>query len=131
MIKMLPLAALLLLVVGCAATKPMTLGPDHPASPSAAEAPVPEPSNTLATAHPPGMPQQPAADPAGHDHHPHDLGGMNMPAAATAPTASGGAATQPTGQQATYTCPMHPEVVSNKPGKCSKCGMTLVKKGGG
>ncbi len=27
-----------------------------------------------------------------------------------------------------YTCPMHPEVISDKPGKCPKCGMTLVKK---
>jgi hypothetical protein len=25
-----------------------------------------------------------------------------------------------------YTCPMHPEVVKTKPGKCPKCGMTLV-----
>ena len=29
---------------------------------------------------------------------------------------------------AVYTCTMHPEVTSNKPGKCSKCGMDLVKK---
>jgi hypothetical protein len=29
---------------------------------------------------------------------------------------------------AQYTCTMHPEVLSNKPGKCPKCGMTLVKK---
>lgn len=27
-----------------------------------------------------------------------------------------------------YTCVMHPEVVTNKPGKCPKCGMTLVPK---
>lgn len=27
-----------------------------------------------------------------------------------------------------YTCPMHPEVQSDKPGKCPKCGMTLEKK---
>ncbi len=31
-------------------------------------------------------------------------------------------------RQDVYTCPMHPEVISNKPGKCPKCGMTLVKK---
>jgi len=27
-----------------------------------------------------------------------------------------------------YTCPMHPEVVSDKPGRCPKCGMKLVPK---
>ena len=27
-----------------------------------------------------------------------------------------------------YTCPMHPEVTSDKPGKCPKCGMDLVEK---
>lgn len=27
-----------------------------------------------------------------------------------------------------YTCPMHAEVVSDKPGKCPKCGMALVEK---
>ncbi len=27
-----------------------------------------------------------------------------------------------------YTCPMHPEVVQNTPGKCPKCGMDLVEK---
>jgi len=29
---------------------------------------------------------------------------------------------------AAYSCPMHPDVTSNKAGKCSKCGMALVKK---
>ncbi|OGS45578.1 MAG: hypothetical protein A2539_07060 [Elusimicrobia bacterium RIFOXYD2_FULL_34_15] len=27
-----------------------------------------------------------------------------------------------------YVCPMHPEVRSDKPGKCSECGMKLKKK---
>jgi len=27
---------------------------------------------------------------------------------------------------AKYTCPMHPEVISDKQGKCPKCGMNLV-----
>lgn len=28
----------------------------------------------------------------------------------------------------TYTCPMHPEVISDKPGECPKCGMDLILK---
>ena len=27
----------------------------------------------------------------------------------------------------TYTCSMHPEVKSDKPGKCPKCGMELIE----
>lgn len=27
-----------------------------------------------------------------------------------------------------YTCPMHPEIVQDTTGSCSKCGMTLVEK---
>jgi hypothetical protein len=27
-----------------------------------------------------------------------------------------------------YTCPMHPEILTDKKGKCPKCGMELVKK---
>ena len=36
--------------------------------------------------------------------------------------ASGGA--QATVQK--WTCPMHPEIISDKPGECPKCGMDLV-----
>ena len=28
-----------------------------------------------------------------------------------------------------YKCPMHPDQVSDKPGKCPKCGMMMVKEG--
>ena len=28
----------------------------------------------------------------------------------------------------TYTCPMHPEIISDKPGTCPKCGMALERK---
>lgn len=31
------------------------------------------------------------------------------------------------GEKVVYTCTMHPEVRSDKPGDCPKCGMTLVK----
>lgn len=27
-----------------------------------------------------------------------------------------------------YSCPMHPEVVSDRPGKCPRCGMALVER---
>jgi hypothetical protein len=27
-----------------------------------------------------------------------------------------------------YTCGMHPDVTSNKPGRCPKCGMGLIQK---
>ena len=32
------------------------------------------------------------------------------------------------GQADTYTCPMHPTVISDKPGVCPVCGMDLVRK---
>ncbi len=33
-----------------------------------------------------------------------------------------------TTEKVEYTCPMHPEVISNEPGDCPKCGMPLEKK---
>ncbi|QEC71347.1 hypothetical protein FSB73_06345 [Arachidicoccus ginsenosidivorans] len=35
---------------------------------------------------------------------------------------------QSSSSEQTYVCPMHPEVTSDKPGKCPKCGMALVKR---
>ncbi|MDB5327128.1 MAG: hypothetical protein JWM57_2697 [Phycisphaerales bacterium] len=53
-----------------------------------------------------------------------DKADMTMPAVLTP------GATQPA--MAAYVCPMHPEVTSDKPGACPKCGMALVPtaKGG-
>lgn len=31
-------------------------------------------------------------------------------------------------QKEVYTCPMHPQIIRDKPGNCPICGMTLVKK---
>ncbi|MBC7382339.1 MAG: hypothetical protein H7296_05000 [Bacteroidia bacterium] len=33
-----------------------------------------------------------------------------------------------TAETKTYTCSMHPEVISENPGKCPKCGMELTEK---
>lgn len=35
---------------------------------------------------------------------------------------------KPMSMSAAYVCPMHPEVASNQPGKCPKCGMALEEK---
>src|SRR3989338_7007102 len=34
----------------------------------------------------------------------------------------------PTQEAPLYTCPMHPEIISNRPGSCPKCGMALEPK---
>lgn len=46
---------------------------------------------------------------------------------------TGKSASASTESKKQYTCTMHPEVISDKPGKCPKCGMELVPKevGGG
>jgi hypothetical protein len=61
----------------------------------------------------------PAADDhathAAHDHSAH-----------AADDGRGAAGEAPRSDAAAYTCPMHPEVVQQGPGKCPKCGMALV-----
>lgn len=58
-------------------------------------------------------------------HHPQQSGtaGSTAKADAGAPSAPSSSDTQ-----AVYTCPMHPEVTSDRPGNCPKCGMKLVLK---
>ena len=99
-----------LLLGGCAQVNPEPLPASHPASPAAAEGQAALSSDTLAIAptDPAGTNRGDGEAVAAHDHH----GG----APSTNPAAGA------------YGCPHHPEVVSDKPGTCPKCKMTLEKK---
>jgi hypothetical protein len=91
-----------LLATACASTR-LEPGTDHPANANAETTPPPQRDNILASA--PGA-ETTGTTPSAHAHD-H-----------AAPMAD------------TYTCPMHPQVVKNAPGKCPICGMNLVKKEG-
>lgn len=45
-----------------------------------------------------------------------------------APSSTGAATPVPPAGAVVYTCSMHPEVTSDKPGKCPKCNMDLIVK---
>ncbi|MCY1024005.1 heavy metal-binding domain-containing protein [Pyxidicoccus sp. MSG2] len=80
-----------------------------PSNPDAPEAPPAAQPTAFAAPTPEGP--APANEPqgAGYAHH-------GASSSASAPDAGA----------AVYTCPMHPEVRSSKPGTCPKCGMKLV-----
>jgi P-type Cu+ transporter len=60
---------------------------------------------------------------APHDHHSHTPRSDHSDRGAT-----GDALGESVGvSQGTYTCPMHPEVLSETPGDCPKCGMALER----
>jgi hypothetical protein len=98
---------LLLTAVACTpGPAPVSRSPHDPSNPLAQEGFVASLTEPPADAAPPATP---------HDHappHAHDAAG----------SAAGEAG------DAVYTCPMHPEVTSDKPGDCPKCGMQLVPK---
>ena len=85
--------------VGCATEPPPRPVALDPSNPAAAESPRPPPTSLA----PSGTPATKAPE----------------------PVPGKGAKQEPT----IYTCPMHPEVTSDKPGHCPKCGMELVPKG--
>jgi hypothetical protein len=91
------------ILVACASTELPGHGA-HPANPRAAQAHLPALPPTLAPCFDPfdgHTPHESVRE--GHDHA-HDHGAEHA---------------------AVYTCPMHPEVQAQEPGRCPKCGMKL------
>ena len=135
---------LMVMVAGCASqppTKPTALDPSNPNAPEAAPAALsPLVGNeTTPKATPPAASEEPSAMPAGHHHGGHDAPAapakddaapmpMGMPMGAPAKHHEHQKAAGGEKAAVTYTCPMHPEISSPKPGKCPKCGMTLVPR---
>ena len=84
-----------------------------------------EPVGEVKVATPPATTPKPAAKPAKQE----GKGKAEAKAAKAEPKAEPKpAASAPTVEAIIYTCPMHPDVISDKPGKCPKCGMDLIKK---
>lgn len=52
----------------------------------------------------------------------------NTPTRSIEPTTTSGEHAGMAMEEPLYVCPMHPEVTSDKPGSCPKCGMALVKQ---
>lgn len=100
-----------------------------PANPAAAESP-PLAVTSLAGGGPALDASPPAAEPA-EPPAPAAAHGEHQDGGATTPSETG-AKDQPAGgidkKATTYTCPMDPDVVSDEPGRCPKCGMNLVPK---
>jgi Heavy metal binding domain len=125
-----PAAALL---SGCAFTNPPPLPPDNPTNPGVAESAPPPKSLLVADGttkaiserlrQVPAAAELPAMEHGGMEHEGMQHEGMKPQEG----TKHGEAPQKAIGA---YTCPMHPEVTSDKPGNCPKCGMKLVEKGG-
>ncbi|NUO52841.1 MAG: hypothetical protein HOV80_28685 [Polyangiaceae bacterium] len=110
------------LLFSFACTDDLAVAPSSAANASASEAPPATTSvvslasnfnpDTVAPA--PTAASTSTAAATGHEHH------------AAGPSAKHAAPKQT--QPAQYTCPHHPEVISDKPGECPKCHMDLVPK---
>jgi FtsP/CotA-like multicopper oxidase with cupredoxin domain len=68
-------------------------------------------------------------DPGWYDHPPGTVAWRVESGEVNGVVGAGAAASpSPAIAPVAYTCPMHPEVVSDRPGKCPKCGMRLVQR---
>lgn len=133
-------ASMALQGAGCASTQ-MESSPEHPASPRAAEAPLPPVGEALSEPQEPSA-QQPEGDTANSSAAPSHDTALPPPTTGAAPGqgaahgghqdhaaahgSQGAPASAGAEQAERWTCPMHPEVVQSGPGKCPKCGMKLV-----
>src|SRR5687768_1749039 len=72
---------------------------------------VAEPARYIAVAEPS------ASEPAGHCCHGHHESSAAVAKVPSSPPAAG--------ETVLYTCPMHPEIVRDRPGPCPICGMAL------
>jgi hypothetical protein len=109
-----------LVLSACAPATQPPLPVNHPGNPAASEAPATGPSATLKNEPLDRMSaDESEARVAGHMHghqHGHSDAANDSKDKAAA--------------KGEYRCPMHPDVRSDEPGRCPKCGMNLQREGG-
>lgn len=116
----------------CASSVPARQAALDPSNPDAPESPRTVPSENRSA--PKAMDANSSmaapdanAEPIRQDHpHQPPAGTGATPVGTTEGSAP--AAPSSSASKTVYTCTMHPEVTSEKPGKCPKCGMKLVPK---
>lgn len=119
-------------LIACGPDLPASWPEESAASPAAEPAP-PAVVTQAVSEHPPlpgevtsgwaglAAPEGGAHPHEGHDHPDHAHEGHKPSSAGPA----GGEQGDPAAVR--YSCPMHPDVVSDRPGQCPRCGMGLVK----
>ena len=102
------------LACACGPSLPSSWPEQSPASAAASPAPVALVTRALESAPPlPGEPDRGWAGLSGEGSTPPRPHAHQHEREADAPT---------------YVCPMHPDVTSDRPGQCPRCGMALVKR---